>query len=506
MGEAKKREAQLRRQEAADQAAMAGPYMDLRGAPALRLKTESSVVSEWLERLGFEKAASRWSYHSRYGRDDKKDEFCLWRHPAGLLLSTDTYRGMTMPNPAGPGHEGVYDPDFLRFNSFHLYWQAHVGADRGRSEAALSEINGSFVTEGDGTFNGVFHESFTQDGEGLVPLLKAINKMGGLRPLEQWKDAFFYLNPGLYLEEKRQGESAQGKGPEDPKIKAERMAFIKALPKDVRGVVLSQEPEMRERARALPRKNKTSDFNDQLSQCAQVKGVSFQTPSERKRLRAWDRGEFEGSFEALRAAGPCEVNGLHAMALALDEPERSGAKAALAALSDDELALLANAPDARGVSPFARCFELCRSSSELVSESAFELMEALAARLGPRLELSSSRYSALNALLKDAWPGREGGFFSTGKIKRALDFCADNGLGLDACFFKLQDTQKSCDGHAKRAPLRVKLADRGQALQAFIEEADRAGLASAELRASAERLALAGLAKPARPGFKKGCL
>lgn len=482
-----------------------GPRFEINapGAGPVDLHTEHALACQRLEAMGFERVASNEAYHS--GRDeqgDQKDEFILWAHPRGMLLLTDSYHGLFSRS----GGVESYDKSIKRFNSFHLYWQTRVGGGEGSGARSLGGSS-SMDAEGDGCRRLIQGETYTQPGSDMRALLGRLNEQA-LAPLEEWLDSFVYLNPGLYLNNKRLAEEGpDGKSEE----KRARAAFIAGLPEPVRGAFRGARSEAKRERRP------DGSFNDLASLCMQAAGMLLQEPGDSERLKALSLGRAPEGAEGWEPMGLCQLGASHALPYFKDEGgEWERALAAWEALDDETALRLANAPDSRGVTPFMNCFALSRGVSQEAGEHALELIERMSARFGARLAAStpSKRVSALSLMLCDAPPGLEfaGSMFKEKEgefMERAMRACLGHGVELWR-FSPLSDP-KEAEACGSKWRLEAP-AERGEersdsaAAQAFLEEARaRLGEHSAAPGILAEvRILREGMSKPAAKAPRAG--
>lgn len=474
-----------------------GALFKLDGVGEIHLHVEHDLACARLEAVGFERVASRLGSHGtgRWGREEEPeplDEFILWSHPSGALLSTDSYHGRMEGGDEAP----VYNRNFKRFNSFHLYWQTRLGGGD-RSERIESLGGSSSVkSEGDGCYRLIQGETYTQGGNDLCRLLAKLNKLP-LAPLSEWVDAFVYLNPGLYLDDKRAGEkSPEGKALES----SARRAFVAALPEPYLTIFTRQmgEPPKPGSRRPLPLERPSSDFNALVSECMAKAGMNYQEPEDRARLIALSLGETPAGPEGWEPIGPCGVGAAHALPF-FSKESRERALAAWDAL-DDRLALrLANEPDARGVSPFMNCFALNRGTTGENIAAAQEFAGRMLSRFGRDLIVSnpSERVSVLTLMLSDAPPGRElAGSYPEDQARimaEGLRRCAESGLDVWR-FFPRLDPESAAAAPLWTASEPVERAGEAtgvEAASAFIQESRaRLGEAADGLAARVEALLL----------------
>lgn len=396
-----------------------GPYFNLSLVESLHKDSPYEEAKASLKTLGFIPLVTNIAHHHKpYREPEEKDEFILWYHPAGILMDSNTITGGFTDKD-----REQFDPTLKRFNAIRVYWQ-HLPGGGEKSRSVIDRIcatGNKSCSMGDGTVLTSMHETISQRGDDLKELLRQLNASARLVPIEKWSDEFFYIEPGLYLDCAEEAHSHQEEKMSVSQKDAQKEACLKMIQsidnvhvqeclKRQNKLGLGHDKETKRHPGFSKRLNweelRTIDnHNDILFNVLTCANIQYPSKSASQKLKQWSLGTVPTSdIESWNAAEGLNYNALHAGPCIM-MAQKEAFLEALKDLKTEDLLRLANEEDARGVTPFMNALILARSF-EKESDNAMILLEELAQRVGPQLNLESSlsKMGALNLLIQNPIP------------------------------------------------------------------------------------------------------
>lgn len=336
-------------------------------------------------------------------RADRPEEFCLLWHPAGFLALADSYSRLG-ESEAGPLRRQA--------NSVVIYFESDLGHGASAARASSGFPGSGGPSYGaDAALRERRHVDVANGGDSFLSVLRSVLAVSRPLPLERWKDTSPHIDPGHFSIHPAGSGPSLASGASAAHL---GKAWAESLPDPIRAIALRSVGDME-----IVRSNLSSfAASEWIKQANRVEGLAsrWASPETSQSIASWTEaiealadGADPSSLDYASLLAESTPGGLHflrALSASLRLPGVPEAfSLALGSLTDERLEHLANLPDAAGCTLGMSFFESARSpafvslSDEEPLDRGAEAFSALAARLGPRLALSSPSLSALGLLL-----------------------------------------------------------------------------------------------------------